>query len=82
MDRRVGTKEESVCISQGPRQKETGSKIGTSWGSLEIPTIWTVSILWGQGCLTGVVLSTKNVAPVSGLEEMHPQSREMFLQAD
>ena len=30
---------------KGPKQKGIGSETGTFWGSLEIPTIWTILVL-------------------------------------
>lgn len=59
------TKKKRVSISQRAKQKGMSSERGTSWGLLEMPSIWTVLVFWGRGCFIIMVLNTKNVALVS-----------------
>ena len=81
------------CVSRkGAKQIGMGSSTGNSWK--EIPTIWTVLVLWGRGCFRAVGSSIESVAPglekkkkvwlqgQLGPEEINSQSGEMFLQAN
>ena len=54
------------CLSlKGPKQNAVGSEADTSWGSLEIPTIWPALVLRGRGCFMVVELSIERMAPAS-----------------
>ena len=56
--------------------KEITSETRISCDSRDLP-VRTQS----RGCFIVVGLSTESVTPMSGLEEIHPQPGEMFLQA-
>ena len=44
-----GIKEKGYVSLKVSKQERIGSETVTSWGSLEIPTIWAVLVLRGRG---------------------------------
>ena len=64
MSRDRGTKEKSVSFKE-PKQKGIGSETKSSWGSLDIPTSYTVLLLGGRDCFTTLGLGTRSVVLLS-----------------